>query len=248
MTTIDDSKAKTILLLFKREEHYGRGDDCQYFPSGSKIESVPLDPGERVYGIYKDKYLFTPLSFIIKTERGFERVRWDSIVHCSSKYGLVEEKEKAKLTLVDGSTVTVQVSDLGTGWGGRISQLFHRMIEKWGARATFGHPPLSIEDFFAVDNADFAPNLGPPPFREQKRTALLALRDRAEIEDVLVHVEIEDDGLVSDIIIIRTPCASLDVSDFVKEYKADGIGDAPEEILRFFPPGGHLYTKTIIWD
>jgi hypothetical protein len=50
---VDDPRVEKILLLFKREEHEGRGADCQRFPAGSRPEGIPLDPGERVYGIYK---------------------------------------------------------------------------------------------------------------------------------------------------------------------------------------------------
>jgi hypothetical protein len=245
---VDDPRIEKILLLFKREEHEGRGADCQRFLAGSRPEGIPLDPGERVYGIYKDKYLFTPLSFIIKRKGGFERIRWDSIVNCSSRHD--EGKDSAELTLVGGSIVTVPVGDFATGWSGRISQLFHRMIQEWGARATFGHPPLSIEDFFAAADDDhcLAPNLMPHPPREQMRAALLALRDRTEIADVLVDVlEILDGIPHSQAVIIRTSCADLDVSDFVREYCADGVMDAPENTLRFFP-SGDLYTKLIVWD
>lgn len=244
----DDPRAELIFIRFEGEEHEGRGANCQCFLSGSKPEGIPLDPGERVYGIYKGKYFFTPLSLIIKKEREFERICWDSIVNCSSWHG--DRADTADLTLVDGSTVTVPVGDFTIQPRGEFSLLFHRMIYKWGARATFGPPPLSVEDFFAAANDDhcLAPNLMPHPPREQMRTALLALRDRVEIADVLVDVvEILDGIPHSQAVIIRTPCADLDVSDFVREYRADGVMDAPENTLRFFPPED-LYTKLIVWD
>ncbi len=48
------------------EDNEGRGDDCQRFPKGHVVKDLPLDPKELVYGIYKEKYYFTPLSVIIK--------------------------------------------------------------------------------------------------------------------------------------------------------------------------------------
>jgi hypothetical protein len=244
----DDPRAELIFIRFEREMREGRGADCQRSLSGCKPKGVPLDPEERVYGIYKDKYFFTPLSLIIKKEREFEKVRWDSIVNCSSRHG--DRAYTADLTLVDGSIVTVPVGDFTLQPRGEFSRLFHRMIYKWGARATFGPFPLSIEEFFAAADADYclAPNLMPNPPREQMRAALLALRDRDEIADVLVDVlEILDGVPHSQAVIIRTPRADLDVSDFIREFQADGMMDAPENTIRFFPPGD-LYTKLIVWD
>lgn len=245
MSLIDDPKG-WILRLFELEEREGRGSNCQRFPSGVQPAGVPLEGGEQIYGIYKDKYLFTSQSLITRTQDGFTRIRWDTIAHCTTKHG--EGKKKAELTLTDGSTHTVQVGDFATGWSGRISQLFHQLIEKLGAATTYGHPPLSIEDFFAAAKDEFclAPNLEPHPTLEQMRNALLRLRAQPGIENVLLGVlEIEDDGPVSDTVIIRSHIPDIDVSEFVREFHAEGPLEAPDDVARLFPA---LHTRLIVWD
>ena len=51
----------------------------------------------------------------------------------------------------------------------------------------------------------------------------------------------------SDAVIVRTPEATPDLADFVEEYRVDFVLDAPEEVLRFFPPED-IHTTLIIWD
>jgi len=48
-------------------------------------------------------------------------------------------------------------------------------------------------------------------------------------------------------VIVRTPEATPDLADFVEEYRVDFVLDAPEEVLRFFPPED-IHTTLIIWD
>ena len=248
MALIDNPSA-WILRLFEMEEREGRGADCERFPDGVRLEGVPLAPDEKVFGIYKGKYVFTPQAMLTKTREGWGRLAWHTVVNCSSEHG--QGKKKAELTLTDGSVVTVKVGDFATGWSGRISQLFHQMIQKWGARATLGPLPMSVEDFFAAstDDYDFAPNLEPHPTGTELRDAFLALRGRQDVVDVLLHVtEIEDGVPSSDALLIRTADANLCLPDFVAKYGADGLFDAPEDIARFFPDAQGVHTKMIAWD
>lgn len=245
-----DNPREWILRMFEMEERSGRGADCQIFPHGIAPADLPLETGERVYGIYKAKYFFTPQSFLVADPSGIRRVRWDEVTSCSSKHG--EGKKTSKLTLTDGSTVTVKVGDFATGWSGRISQLFHQMIDKWGARATFGPSPLSIEDFFAAARDEYclAPNLMPHPSLEVMQRALVALRDSEGVTDVLLKVvEVEEDGTpVSDAVIVRYSDESPAIQAFAERFGADGVIDASEQIDRNLPVAEGLTTSVIVWD
>jgi len=118
-------------------------------------------------GIYKSRYLFTPQAMLTRTCDGWDRLAWHTVVNCSSEHG--KGYNKAELTLTDVSLVVVKIADFATVWSGRISQLFHQMIEKWGARATLGPLPMTIENFFeaTADEYDFAPNLEPHPLKNR---------------------------------------------------------------------------------
>lgn len=244
-----DKPSEWILRLFEMEEQEGRGADCERFPEGARPESVPLAVGEKAYGIYKNKYVFTPRAMLMMTPDGWQRLDWNTVVNCSSEHG--QGKKKAELTLTDGSMMIVDVGDFAVGWSGRISQLFHQMIQKWGSRATLGPLPMSIEGFFSAstDDYDFAPDLEPHPTRSELRDAFLTLREREGVIDVLVHVtEIEDAVPLSYAILIRVANPDLDFSDFAAKYGAYDVVDAPEDVCRFFPYADDIHTKMIIWD
>ena len=247
---LNDDPREWILRLFEMEENEGRGADCQRLPGGERPAGVPLDPWERVHGIYKGKYFFTPRTLIIKETRGFRRISWVEVASCSSRHG--EGKKTAELTLTDGSTTTVKVGDLAQGWSGRISQLFHQMIEKWGAKAAFGSHPLSIEDFFAAASDDYclAPNLMPHPSLREMREALIRLRNREKVLDVLLRiVEVEDDGTpISDAVIVRTEGLDPGPIEFAERFGADGVVEAPEEIVRGLDMAKGQEARLIVWD
>ena len=248
MALIDDPVA-WILRLFEMEVQEGRGADCQWFQSGVSLPDLPLERDELVYGIYKDIYYFTPLSFITKRHNNYERIRWDTIANVSTQHG--SGNTFSKLTLTNGSVVKVRIGDFAVGWRGRISQLFHQMINKWGAGATFGPPPLSIEKFFAAATDDYclAPNLMPHPPLQEMKDALLALRDERQVTDVLLKiVDFEDHDPISDAVIVRTTSAEASLEAFAERFGADGVIDAPDDVRRFFPEKGDQSTKLIIWD
>ena len=97
MALIDDPRA-WILRLFEMEQQEGRGAHCQRFPDGTTPDDIPLDDGERVYGIYKNKYYFTPTSFIMRRRDGIQRVAW-KVCRCSSEHG--EGAKTARLVVWD---------------------------------------------------------------------------------------------------------------------------------------------------
>jgi hypothetical protein len=231
MALIDDPRAY-ILRLFEMEETEGRGHHCQRFPGGATPLGVPLVDGERVYGIYRDKYIFTPMSLMIQRSGGVDRVAWNSIRGCSTRHG--DGKKVSTLVLVDGTALDVRVGDMAVGWSGRISQLFHKMIERYGSRAFVGSRLYSIEEFFAIatDDCCLFPNIEPRLSLDALREALLSLRNRSEVTDVLLVTEIEDDGPVCNGLIVRSSAPKSEFSRFAESLGADGVMRASANELR----------------
>ncbi len=248
MALIDNPSA-WILRLFEMEAREGRGADCQRFPDGCTLPDVPLDDGEKVFGIYKDKYIFTPQSFAIRLSNGVRRVPWREIRACSTQHG--DGKKRSELTLMDGSTLEVRVGDLATGWSGRISQLFHQMIDKYGG-ATFGIPLYTIEDFFSAADEDdcLAPNLDPHPSLATMRNALIAFRDRPDVSAVLIDVDELNDGVpTANAIVVRTTSSRDDLVDFANALHADGVIEASENIKRKVTAiGSEDKLWQVVWD
>jgi len=250
MALIDNPKA-WILRLFEMEVREGRGAKCQIFQEGTTLLELPLRPDERIYGIYADKYYFSPQSFIMNTGTKYERIAWANIRNCSSHHG--GGHKTAELTLTDGRIVKVRVGDFATGSSGRISQLFHQMIIKWGTRATLGPEPLSIEAFFAIANDDycFAPNLEPHPTLNEFREVLTNLHKQEGVIDVLLRIiEIEDGIPISDGIIVRARHTTPEsiFADFAKRWSADGVIDVSPEDIRALPVVEGVYSKLMVWD
>lgn len=187
MAKIDDPKG-WILQLFRAEEREGRGGDCELFPDGIVPPDLPLRENEKVYGVYKGKYHFTPESFIVMTPSGYERIPWAMICNCTSQHG--EARKTARLTLTDGRTVRVNVGDFAVGWRGRISQLFHQMIERWGARAVVGPQPVPVAEFFklSLTEGGIGCNLLPHPGINAFREVLEGLTTRQDVEAVYALV------------------------------------------------------------
>lgn len=232
MAFIDDPKA-WILRLFELEEREGRGSNCQRFPEGVRPASVPLEEGEAVYGIFKAKYCFTPLAFVMLTPHGAERVRWSEIRGCTSRHG--EGDKKARLTLNDGRAIEVSVGELAVGHSGRISQLFHQLIERHGVGASLGPPLLSIEEFFnAADAPDcIAPNLEPHPSLDDFRELLNQFAQRSGVNAVLLHrVDTENGIPIVDGIVVRTSLPLDVVEQFAAVMRADGVIKAPDNVMR----------------
>lgn len=248
MALIDDPQA-WILRLFEMEEREGRGRDCARFPDGARPPDIPLEDGEWVFGIYKDKYYFTPTSLIIRRKNNVERIPWADVRGCSSQHG--EGKTFSELTLADGRIVRVRVGDMATGWSGRVSQLFHQMIERHGQRAAVGRPLVPLQKFFAnaTDDYSIAPNLEPHPSLESFRAALLRLEEPTDGTRVFVDVCEEDESLVADAIVIVTPRPCDHFHTFAQSYGADGVAPADEKTIRRvgrIPDGFKVWH--ILWD
>jgi len=249
MALIDDPRA-WILRLFEMEEREGRGRDCARFPDGTRPPDFPLEDGERVFGVYKEKYYFTPASLIIRDKSNVERIPWADVRGCSSQHG--ESKTFSDLTLPDGRIIRVRVGDMATGWSGRISQLFHQMIERYGQHAAMGRPLMAVQDFFAkaTDDYSIAPNLEPHPSLDSFRTALLPLEQSNDGTRVFMNVcDDADDMPVADSIVIVTPRPRDDFRRFAESFGADGIVAGDEKTIRRvggIPDGFKVWH--ILWD
>jgi hypothetical protein len=249
MALIDNPQA-WILRLFEMEEAEGRGRDCVHYPQGTRPSDIPLEEGEQVYGIYKQKYYFTPTSLVVRSKGNNERVVWADVRACSSKHG--ESKTFSELTMTDGRIIRVRVADMATGWSGRISQLFHQMIERYGHRAAIGTPMVSLPEFFSkvTDAYSIAPNLEPHPSLESFRTALFELEQPDDGTRVFMDVY-EDDGeepvAVGIAIMTRRPGESFE--SFSQSFGTDGVVPADEKTIRrinVIPDGFKVWHLT--WD
>ena len=120
----------------------------------------------------------------------------------------------------------MRVGDLATGWSGRISQLFHQMIERHAVQAFLGKPLLPAADFFARAKDDYciAPNLEPHPSLEEFRDALRLIEEET---DAAVYFDLlEDEELASDAIVIVALEEHHDFQRFAYRFGADGIIEA----------------------
>ena len=229
MALIDDPRA-WILRLFELAEREGHGGDCRRFPDGEWRNGLPLIDDERVYGVYKNKYFFTPQSLLTCGTNEVDRIAWDSICACSSQYG--DGKKVCELTLVNGTKREVHIDEMGNR--SRISQLFHQMIERHGNRAVLGPRLHSIEEFFAIaDNDDcLFPNLEPHPGLQTARSLLEDLRNRSDVADVLLITDFEEGEPICDSLIVRTTMPESGCSALLANLHPDGVLQAAENELR----------------
>lgn len=246
-----DNPSEWILRLFEMEEREGRGETCARFPEGISLSYLlPLEGNEKVFGIYKQKYYFTPSSLIIRDKSKTVRIPWGDIRSCSSKHG--EGKTFSDLTLADGRTLRVKVGDMAKGWSGRISQLFHQMIEHYGQNAGMGKPLMPLEEFLpkATDDYSIAPNLEPHPTLESFRKALRELERPHDGTSVLLDLaEDEDESPVAQGVVVVTPRPREAFESFAKAFNADGVYLADENTIRLVGVTAQgLNVWHIIWD
>ena len=177
MALADDPPAH-IVHMFQMEMRAREDHKCEIFPEGRAIEGLPLVTGEMVFGAYKGAFYFTPESLIWKQKDGYSRLEWRQVVCCSTEHGRGDST--SKVTLADGSKLTVPIGEMSTGWSGRVGQLYHAMIARWRRRVRDDQFVFDIERFFAVaDRPDaIAPNWYPShPGLAQMRTWLEDLRN-----------------------------------------------------------------------
>jgi hypothetical protein len=234
--------------MFDKEICDGRGQHCQRFPDGCSPESLRLVDGERVYGVYKDKYYFTPKALHVADRNSTERIPWEEIRSCTTRHG--DGKKKATLTLIDGTTREIRVSDLATGWSGRVSQLFHQMIEKLGSQLVVGLALKSLDDFFAKvdDKYSLFPNLDPHPSLDELRGSLNEMLERDSVSDVRILLA-DDDPNIGIGLAIQTSMDDSSISEWALSLGADGVIDAEDSVLQqFHGVRADERVVQVVWD
>ncbi|EJL78470.1 hypothetical protein PMI15_04319 [Polaromonas sp. CF318] len=248
MAIADDPRA-FILRMFQMESNEGRGTHCQVFPNGTRPAGISLLPSELVYGIYKQKYFFTPTSLILGTPSSHQSIAWADIAACSTKHGCGEKQ--SLLTLTTGSIVAIRLDELAKGWSGRISQLLHGMIERWGSSAPLGQELLTIEDFFrrVDDDYSFAPNLEPHPSLLEVRVALETLKQSPGIDDVrLSRGNVHDEELAVTSVVVISQHRTNAIDQFAQALRANAVVAASENTRRKL--GEHVGRNAweVLWD
>ena len=241
-----DDPAAWIVLMFQKEEREGRGQHCQTFPNGKRIEDLPLEPGELIYGVYKQKYYFTPTSLFVSHDSGTHHIPWKSIVTCSTKHG--DGSRNSILMLDDGRTVEIAISDLATGWSGRVSQLYHQMIENFGGVTAIS--TLPIDDFISrsTSNTSLFPNLYPHPGNATLVDSITGLLRLDQIIDIRIHLA--DDDPDSGIgLIIRTTMPPDEIGELTAALGSDGVLDETTKLENVFDnlDNGERIVR-VIWD
>lgn len=214
------------------EQNEGRGEFCKVFLNGTKLEEIQNLEGELIFGIYKDKYYFTNKAMLIASGNTFTRINWQDVKSCSSEHG--DGSKKATVTLTNGQTVEVMVKELAIGWSGRISQLMHKMIERWGNQTSLGLPLLTVEEYFsqATDKYSFAPNLEPHPTLEEIKAALLELRESEGVIEVLISIaEYEEKEPVSTGIVVITESSSPSLEKLRDRLSATAVLEASSNTI-----------------
>ena len=178
--------------MFRKEEQEGRGNLCKRYPDGVEPTELQLADGERVFGVYRGTYFFSPLALHVAGDGGISRIAWSDIASCTTQHG--DGNQTSTLILIDGSTAVICTADLATGWAGRISLLYHQMIETFGDRAQLGPTLRPLDDFLASfsDAYQLFPNLEPHPDLDSLRESLSHLAETEVVIDIRVIVPNDD--------------------------------------------------------
>jgi hypothetical protein len=113
-------------------------------------------------------------------------------------------------------------------------------------------PLLTIDDFFALAKDDhcLAPNLEPHPTAAQFQEALIQLRDKEGIRQVLLDVvEYDGDAPIADGIVVVTSLPAEAFQSFADLWHADGVITPDRQTLRRLPETqGDDNIWKIVWD
>ena len=232
--------------MFQKEEREGRGEYCQTFSTGQRIDYLPLDQGELVYGIYKEKYYFTPIALCITQNSKESRIEWRSVVACSTQHG--DGSRTSVLTLANGDIVEIAVSELAKGWTGRISQLYHQMIETLGGTVSIS--TSTIEEFVSRSESDASlfPNLYPHPGNESLARSVTDLMQVDGITDL--RIQLANDDRDSGIgLIFRTFLTTQEIDGWVERLGSAGTFDETALLANVFEDlkKGERIIRTV-WD
>ena len=229
-----------IIQLFERETSEGR-PGAVAFPEGAVFDHLPLDPGERVFGSYKDTYHFTPVAIIITSNGNTNRIRWADVQGCTSSHGSGDRY--ATLTLTDGRKVRIRVADMVTGWQGRVGQLFFKLIERLGEPVPTGLVPWRGYFDESPDDDDLLPNLVDHPGAGVIRDAIADLVAQLPGTDVWMHIAPDDPGVAIGMI-VAGPHPAEAFEPFATRFGADGVIE-PDHSLR--PAASSLAEGANVW-
>lgn len=232
MALVDDPKA-FIARMFQMEANEGRGAYCQVFSKGTTAVPIDLQPHERVYAIYKSKYYFTEDAMYVSGSQSNLRLAWKEISNCSSKHG--DGSKKSTISTVQGESIVIYMADLAKGWTGRVSQLVHGMIDRWGNPGALGLPLMTVQEFLCHPDAEaaFAPNLEERVPRTELSESLQLLRGLPGVERVfLSRAGTEDEELAIQGVVIVSTSERDAFAAFARRLGAGKVVPADESVRR----------------
>ncbi|WP_099742689.1 hypothetical protein [Acidovorax sp. 62] len=232
MALIDDPKA-FIARMFQMEANEGRGTYCQVFSEGTTAVPIDLQPHDRVYAIYKSKYYFTSDAMYVSGSQGSLRLAWKEVSACSSKHG--DGSKKSTISTVHGKSIVIDMTDLAKGWSGRISQLVHSMIDRWGSPGALGLPLMTVQEFLCHPDAEaaFAPNFEGRLSCSELSEAFQLLLGLPGVESVfLSRAGTEEEELAIQGVIIVSTCEPDEFAAFISRLSASEVVPADESVRR----------------
>ena len=195
-----DDPIEHIRHMFRMEAHCSGPGHGKIFKDGCAPKWLPLSEGEKIYGVYNSRHYFSPLALyvvepvswfegLLRKPRKYQQIRWNDVVSCSTQYPCGDEV--SIVCLRDGTSIKIANSVSQSHLHGKVSQLFHAMINKWGVNAVFGEPHLTVDQFVSQADADdcIAPNLYPHPGVTEMKRRLDSFKQLADINGlkIIVH-------------------------------------------------------------
>ena len=160
-----------------------------------------------------------------------------AVVVLSNRSSVLTEGGQGHVFFVDAAHF-VRVGDMTKSGSGRISQLFHQMIERHGQNAAVGRPLMPAQEFFAsvTDDYSIAPNLEPHPSLSAFHNALRGLEQSCDGTRVFMGLADEDGSLVATAIVIVSASPKEHFQHVADTFCADGVSTADERTIRRIGP------------
>lgn len=144
------------------------------------------------------------------------------------------------------------MTDLAKGWSGRISQLMHGMIERWGSPGAVGLPLMTVQEFLCHPDAEasFAPNLQEVLPLAEISQELQLLCGLPGVERVLLNrAGTEDEELAIQGVVIVSKLAPEAFAGFARRLGATEVVAAGEDVRRKMGSlANHQKIYEVVWD